>query len=113
MLRVELLKKILNMEKPLKKLIKELESFGWDTDKELILLKRQHILNILQEYTSGKLEKSEIENWANIIECREDIGREEAFKALINEVIHELANPNLTVILSKKRASILCNKLTI
>ena len=99
------------MDESMETLTHELSQFKWDSEKELVLLTKQHILRILQLFLAGQIKISEIEDWANAIECREDIGREKSSKDLINEIMHELANPELTTHLSKARAKILYDKL--
>lgn len=111
--RKALLVKLIKMNEPINDgFLKELESFGWDSEEELVILKKMDILNILSKYLNNGLEEAEIENWANHIESRDDIGFEENSKILIKNILFELANPLLTVKLSKERAKILIEKLT-
>jgi hypothetical protein len=109
--RKELLKDLLNFKYSLAKITSKLNEFGWDSDEDLVIIKRSHLLKVLHSYINGKIEKADVENWANIIECREDIGTEKQYEDLINDVIYELANPYLTEQLTKKRAKIICDKL--
>ncbi|MBC6475616.1 MAG: hypothetical protein GDA48_24740 [Hormoscilla sp. GM102CHS1] len=46
----------------------------------------------------------EVENWANAIDCREDIAWEKEFSASVLALIQELANPLLTRPLSEEPA---------
>ncbi|HBA89724.1 MAG TPA: hypothetical protein DCZ75_17580 [Geobacter sp.] len=68
-----------------------LADFPWDSDEELVLLERQHVTAVLKRYLRGEISSKEVEDWANVIECREDIGYEE-----IADVVHLLANPAIT-----------------
>jgi len=99
------------MNSPLHIISEELNKFSWDSDEELENLTRQHILNALKKYQQDEVNETEIEKWANLIEGREDIGRENSYESVINMVLNELANPLLTEPLTKERAIILSNKL--
>lgn len=109
MSRNELLNKLLNMNSSVRTLT-ELNKIGWDSDEELVNLTRQHILNVLRNYQEGKIDETEVEDWANAIEGREDIGREKSYEELINQILYELANPYLTEKLTQERAKSLIIK---
>lgn len=111
MSRSELINKLLNMTSSVSGITEELNKFGWDSDEELGNLKRQHLLNVLEKYQKEKIDEAEVEEWANAIEGREDIGRETSYEDLINQVLYELANPYITEPLSKERAKILIARL--
>lgn len=99
------------MNSPIHIISDELNKFGWDSDEELVNLTRQHILNALKRYQEEKVNGADIEEWANLIEGREDIGREDSYEDVINIVLNELANPYLTEPLTKARAIILSEML--
>lgn len=109
--RIELLNKLLNQESSVDFITEKLEEFGWDSPKDLVLMRKVHLINALNNYLNGKLSKSEIEDWANAIESREDVGFEADSEDLIREVIYELANPYLTEDLTKERAIAILNNL--
>ncbi|MDR3492676.1 MAG: hypothetical protein P4M12_11665 [Gammaproteobacteria bacterium] len=111
MKRIELLNKLIKLEEPVGIITKKLEEYGWDSPCDLVTLKRENLLNILNLYIEGKLKDTEVEDWANAIESREDIGAENGSKELIEESIYELANPYLTENLTSTRAKILREKL--
>ena len=102
--RIQLLNSLLKFDKPPSEIIPALNSFGWDSKQPLIILQRQHIVNILQGYLNGKLSAFDVENWANAIEEREDIGQEDDSEDILNEVIFDLANPLLSRPLSPNSA---------
>ena len=102
--RVELLNSLLKFEQPLSEILPLLNSFEWDSEKELILLNKRHIVEIIQRYLDGKLSSSEVEDWANAIEGREDIEYERDCEQMIDDAIYELANPLLTRSLSADSA---------
>ena len=61
----------------------------------MVVLTTDHILSVLRRFQEGELIAADVEAWADLIECREDIdyqpGRDEA----IVEAIFVLANPVL------------------
>jgi hypothetical protein len=111
MLRTVLLNKLINMESPVEVIASELNKFPWDCEDELVTLTRENIHNALKNFHEGKVNQYEIENWADAIENREDIGREEFYSDVLNEILYELANPLLTEKLTKPRAETLIKKL--
>ena len=97
--RNELLEEIFNLEKPdsLQNLSEDLREIGWDSPEgEVANLTTLHIISILNRYLNGNLTEQQIENWANLVEMREDItfGATEDEERVI-DAIHELANPAL------------------
>jgi hypothetical protein len=90
-----LLEKLLNCEQPVQQTLAELQKFGWDSDMELTKIKPGHVENCLDEYLKGKLNAAQVEEWANALECREDIGFIPTNEDLIRGIIFQLANPLL------------------
>jgi hypothetical protein len=61
---------------------------------------KQDFLNVLKKCRDGLISYEDLENWADAIELRDDIGFE-ADEML--EIIFELANPDINGQLSKER----------
>ncbi len=93
--REKLIRKIIDFDDAINQHIKEISTYGWDSDRELVILSKTDIANILQKFSSGEISKQELDKWANFIECREDIGFEEPRREALQEIIHWLANPDL------------------
>ena len=53
------------------------------------------MVNLLDKYLKGELTESQVEEWANALECREDVGLLPEKQIEIQEVIFQLANPSL------------------
>jgi len=68
-----------------------LSAFEWDCDEELVQMERRQIATVLQKYIAGETSDEEIEDWANLIEGRDDINYAE-----VEDVLHVLANPAIT-----------------
>ncbi len=94
--REVLLQKIIEFNHPIDKIISELHKIGWDSNEDLIILKRRDIISVLEKYMQSKITKTEIEEWANLLECREDIGFEIGYENIIGETIFVLANPDIS-----------------
>ena len=98
---------LIQFKLPIEQSIANLAQFEWDSEIELVSLEAAQIQNALQLFIHGAISASEVETWANAIECRDDIKIE---PSLVNEVLHELANPYLTHSLSVERASFWLSK---
>ena len=108
--RTDTLKALLSLNKPIEDINTTLSKFDWDSD-ELVVIEIDHIRQALKRYISGELNEAIIENWANAIECRDDVGLSEEAEDVIAALIHELANPELTQKLTPERAQVLVKSL--
>ena len=87
----------------------ELSQFSWDSEKELVTVNNKDLINAITKCISNEIKFDELVRWANIIECRDDIG----FKhEVTKELIHEIANPKING-LNEKRLVDIVNELTI
>ena len=77
-----------------------LSQIGFDSEIELVSMSRDNIVEILQRSLDKKISFLELEEWANLIECREDIGFEDK---KTQEMIFKLANPYLYGKLDEKQ----------
>lgn len=109
--RTQLLAYLLDYTQPLAQTIAGLRQFPWDSDSGLIILKREHIIHLLERYLSGELTGRDIEAWANAIEGREDIDYAAGQEDVLQESIYMLANPILTEPLNTTSAQRLLKKL--
>jgi len=112
MTRINLLQSLIQIEQPLNKVLHDLNEMEWDSNQELVILKREQVATVLQRYLNGHLHSTEVEDWANAIECREDIGYEEGYEDLLRNIIYEIANPLLNRSLSSKTVSEFLNDLS-
>lgn len=83
-----------------------LAKYDWDFAEELVQLKKHHVVTVLQRFIAGKVSAEEVEDWANLIECRDDVGYEE-----VAEILHVLANPDITYELTQELAANLIEEL--
>ena len=94
--RAQLLRALIAYELPIEPVLAELRSFGWDAPEPLVLLTREAIVHILDRYLAGELGAVEVTDWANLLECREDIGFPASEEDVLSEAVSRLANPDLT-----------------
>ena len=85
-----------------------LSQIGFDSETELVSMSRDDIVEILQRSLDKKISFLELEEWANLIECREGIGFEDK---KIQEMIFKLANPYLYGKLDEKQVLSYLNEL--
>jgi hypothetical protein len=103
--RLDAVRNLLILAKPLTEISVQLSNFSWDYDGEGLKLTRDHLRHALQRYLDGALSSIDVETWANLIEAREDIYFNAEDSTLIDDVLHELANPILTQSLDISRAA--------
>ena len=109
--RKKALEALLGFEQPVEQLNTALAAFPWDSDTELAFFSVGHAANLLKRFVTGNTTASEVENWANAVEGRDDIGFESANEQLLREFVHELANPLITRPLTPERAIELLKKI--
>ena len=85
--RKEILIDLVQNKKEISSLTHELSQYSWDSEEPLYIISAQDIYTVLDI-----LDAETLENWANAIESREDLGFE---KVELQEMIHEIANPIL------------------
>lgn len=88
--RVELVEQLIGLTRPLRDIGKELSKYPFDSDIELAVLQRSHVVGILQRYLTGTLSEKDVEDWAESVEIRDDIGFEDS--EVVSDAIFFLAN---------------------
>lgn len=103
-----ILEELIKYTDNIKELTNELSQFPWDCSEPIIIITVKDILSIMDRYISGEIGIDTLENWANTIECREDIGFE---NDNLSELIVRLANPVLYEKISIQKMKELKNEL--
>jgi len=98
--RADILSDLVRFEKDLKSLREELAQYPWDIEEPLVVMTQKDLVSVIQKGIKSGL--TEMEDWANAIESREDIEFE---NEEVQEVIFELANPTLHGEITKERLS--------
>jgi hypothetical protein len=93
--RASLLQRIVRYELPVEDTIAMLRAYGWDSERELVVLTAADALGILERYLGGELTSQQVEYWAELLEMRDDLGFEERWSAELRRLIAVLANPDI------------------
>jgi hypothetical protein len=92
--RAKLLEALLDCRTPAEELLRRLATYPWDSEV-LVHARPEHLLSVLRRFQAGSIGAAEVEEWANAIEMRDDIGFEAESEEVVRDVIHVLANPEL------------------
>jgi len=106
--RTAVLKALVQLKMPIPEAVSCLVEFPSDYETELVVLTPEHFRHVLSLFKHGALSAVEIQEWANALECRDDVGFS---TSPIRELLHELANPLLTQPLFGERANFLLSHL--
>lgn len=101
--RKDLLAKLIRFSEPIDTLNKSLSHYGWDSEIDLVVMEKTHVIEVLNRYLIGELNNTDLEKWASAIECREDIEFEFKNKKTIKDIIFNLANPSLAGSITKDK----------
>ena len=99
--RSKVLDDLLNLKRPLLEIQKDLAQLEWDSNDKICVFDEKKLANILNEYINNNISEQNLELWANMIECREDIQIDKRQEKLIKHIIFTLANPYLEGEISK------------
>jgi len=83
------------MQEPLAEISVQLRAFSWDSNEDLVVLWPAHVVGVLERFLGGELQSHDVHDWADLIECREDIGFDPQHADVLRDVIFQLANPEL------------------
>lgn len=98
--RTQLLQELVALTRSPRAIVDELASFTWDSTEELVAIRSEDLCAVLGRYLGGELSSDIVEEWANAVEMRDDLG----YDSRVGGVIDELANPVLHRPLSDERA---------
>lgn len=93
--RFDVLRDLVTFNKPASVLSDSLSKFDWDYEGTPLIVMASQIREVLKRFLAGEYSAKELEGWANLIECREDLEFEEKKNGEIANVIYCLANPVL------------------
>jgi hypothetical protein len=109
--RANLLRELVRSPTEVLRLTHALSGYGWDSEVELVQVCREDVLAVLGQYVSGDLSATAVEEWADALEVRDDIGFGTPGDESLRDVIHLLANPELEGALSLEMARHICRDL--
>lgn len=108
MAKIDILLNLINFTKDISAIKRDLAKIGFDSESELVTITQNTIANILNRVVDKEISYDLLEEWANLIECREDIGYEDE---ILQEIIFELANPCLYGKIDKEKIYMILDKI--
>ena len=93
--RFDVLRDLVAFNKPVGVLADSLSKIDWDYEGQPLIIMASQIQEVLKRFLAGEYSAQELEEWANLIECREDMEFEDKKYDEIANVIYRLANPVL------------------
>ena len=95
--RAEILQKLVLFDEPVDPLVSALRQYPWDWIEEepLVRITALQILNVIDRFLSVKISAQQLEDWAENLECREDVGFDEKHEVVLGDVLFRMANPLL------------------
>nr|WP_300311505.1 hypothetical protein [Halomonas sp.] len=93
--RFDALRDLIGFNKPVSVLSDTLKNYEWDYDGEPFIITPLYVRKILIRFLNKEFSAQDLEDWANLIEGREDLEFEEAYNDEIENIIYSLANPVL------------------
>jgi len=75
MAKIDILLNLINFTKDISAIKSDLAKIGFDSESELVTITQNTIANILNRVIDKEISYDLLEEWANLIECREDIER--------------------------------------
>ncbi|WP_026995300.1 hypothetical protein [Flectobacillus major] len=90
--RKDILNELIYFNANLNQLENELSKFAWDLDEPTIVLTKNILSNVIRRCINNEISFVELESWANLIECRDDIGFEDEET---QNIMFELSNPEI------------------
>jgi hypothetical protein len=93
--RVEALRDLLWLRKPLPSAISRIKSFPWDSERELVTLTRADARKAVDSYLAGDLSAKGLEQWSDAVEGRDDVGFEDGSEDLLREFVFRFSSPEI------------------
>lgn len=98
MSRTEALNQIITFGEFRNSAFSQLLQFGFNTEIEHFKVTKSMLADVLNKYLSDVISADDLDEWANFIECRDDIDY-----SLIEGYVYALANPELMGDISKHK----------
>ncbi|RUU92285.1 hypothetical protein EOB59_08185 [Mesorhizobium sp. M7A.F.Ca.MR.176.00.0.0] len=90
--RRSIIRSLVELDRPVAELEKLLAPLPWDYPTALVTLTYDHIRSVLLRFLAGNLEAKDVEEWADLVEMRDDI---EFAEDRTKEVVHMLSTPQI------------------
>lgn len=90
--RATILTDVVQIKSNLNTLKTELNYYPWDSNEPLVTISKEDFTEVFGKTISGEVTFAQLEEWANILEGRDNIAFE---SRQMEDLIFELANPDL------------------
>ncbi|WP_345104997.1 hypothetical protein [Mucilaginibacter panaciglaebae] len=97
--RRDILYDLIHFHGRLNDILKEISQFTWDAETPVITMTDSDFRTVLEKCIEDIISVRDIEEWANALECRDDI---EFADKKIHDAIFDLANPEINGVITKK-----------
>jgi len=95
--RAELLDKLAQFRDPPDPLRAELRTFDFDwIGPALLVLTASHFRSVMDRYLAGELTAQQVEEWAECLESRDDVGFDPTVTQVLRDLQFRLANPDIS-----------------
>jgi|SRR5688572_29158397 hypothetical protein len=98
--RKDILKDLVCLNGNLATLQDELSQYPWDAKAPSLIISKNDFYTVFKRCIEGEINFEDLVNWANTIECRDDLDFE---VEEMQEIIFELANPEINGEITKER----------
>lgn len=106
--RIDILKDLVLLQGNIVSLEKNLSEFAWDNEMPLYLISIDDFIHVLRKSINAEIGFETLISWANALECRDDLGFE---NEAIQEILFELASPEINGEITKERLQDIVNEL--
>ena len=98
--RTDVLNDLVSLNKELPFLKDELSQYSWDTEEPYLVITKTQLIEVVKKCLDQKITIQDLENWADLIECRDDLDFE---NEELQEIVFEFASPEINGEITKER----------
>lgn len=103
--RTAALQDLVDLRKPVREAVAALSRFDFDSDEELVTLTPSAIVSVLERYLAGVISALDVEEWAEALFGRDDVGLLAGSENLLKEAVFELSTPEINDPISRGLAA--------
>jgi hypothetical protein len=93
--RLEVLKDLVELRAPVNETRAQLAEFDWHSELELITMTTHDLARALTRFEAGSLDETDLSDWAEALQGREDVALDPPTRELLSEALYELSTPEL------------------
>jgi hypothetical protein len=93
--RVETLTDLIELRARVPAAVEAASALPWDNSEGLVVFTASHARSALERFLAGELSRVELQDWAELIQGREDVDIEESNRERLVEFLVEISTPEL------------------